>query len=182
MTLDEMIAMVEQSRERMHKSIDEKYDAMIACMRTGQPFQPTGIQRLDLAGPLFLFKGKKPMSIIYPNGEQVVVSTWREVAKELLRDCNSDPDRHNALMQLRNVVSGNKRWILSDSSQQMNVGIKIDDDLYFEGKFDTEYLLKMLTEKIFDVVGYPYQMIEIEVREKDLTVVQVEEPTMTGLC
>lgn len=182
MTIEEQIAMIESSRERMHRFIDEKYDAMIECIRSGQPFQQAGIQRLDLAGPLFLFKGKKPMSIIYPDGNQVRVTTWREVAKELLRDCNSDPDRHEEMMRLRHVVSGNKRWILADSSQKMNLGIKIDDDLYFEGKFDTEYLLKMLTEKIFDVVGYPYQMIEIEVRGKDLVMTQIEEPTMTGLC
>lgn len=109
------------------------------------------------------------------------MKTWREVAAELLRDCNSDPDRHEALMQLRYVVSGNSRWILSDTDQHMDVGIKIDEGLYFEGKFDTEYLLKMMTEKIFEKVDYPYEMIQIEVREKGQTMAPAEGPTMAGM-
>lgn len=181
MTIEEQIEMFEKSRERMHRLIDDRYDAMILCIRTGQLPRQTGTRRYDLSEPPFLFKGKKPLSILYPNGDKVTVKTWREVAAELLRDCNSDPDRHEALMQLRYVVSGNSRWILSDTDQHMDVGIKIDEGLYFEGKFDTEYLLKMMTEKIFEKVGYPYEMIQIEVREKGLTMAPAEGPTMAGM-
>lgn len=176
MTTEEKVAMVEKSRQRMHEAVDEKYDEMIECIRTGQPFQATRVQRYDLNEPPFVFKGKKPISITYPNGEKVMVNTWREVAAELLQDCNSDPQRHEALMQLRYKVGGNTRWFLTDTDRKLDVGIKIDDNLYFEGKFDTEYLLKMMTERIFAKVGYPYEMIEIEVRAKGQAMTPAEEP------
>ena len=179
MTTEEKIEMIEKSRQRMHEAVDEKYDEMIQCIRTGQPLQRSRVQRYDLNEPPFVFKGKKPISITYPNGEKVMVNTWREVAAELLRDCNSDPGRHEALMQLRYKVGGNTRWILADTDRRMDVGIKIDENLYFEGKFDTEYLLKMMTERIFDKVGYPYEMIEIEVRTKGQAMARAEEPEET---
>ena len=77
-------------------------------------------------------------------------------------------------MQLRYMVSGNSRWVLTDTDQCLDVAIKVDEGLYFEGKFDTEYLLKMLTERIFDKVGYPYEMIEIEIREKAQSIASAE--------
>lgn len=176
MTTEEKIAMFEQSRNRMHRAIDEKIDTIIECLRTGQPIRQSGVQHHDLSEPPFLFKGKKPVSIVYPNGEKVIVNTWRKVAEELLQDCNSDPERHEALMQLRHKVAGRNRWLLADSPSEMNVPIKIDEGLYFEGKFDTEYLLKMLTEKVFEKVGYPYEFIEIEVRDKGQDIAPAEEP------
>lgn len=176
MTTEEKIAMFEQSRQRMHRAIDEKIDAMIECIRTGQPIRQSGVQHLDLSEPPFLFKGKKPVAIVYPNGEKVFVNTWKKVAEELLQDCNSDPERHEALMQLRHKVAGRYRWLLADSPSEMNVPIKIDEGLFFEGKFDTEYLLKMLIERVFEKVGYPYEFIEIEVREKGQTMAPAEEP------
>lgn len=57
----------------------------------------------------------------------------------------------------------------------MNVPIKVDEGLYFEGKFDTEYLLKMLTDKVFSKVRYPYEFIEVEVRETGQDIVPAEE-------
>ena len=174
MTIEEQIAMFESSRERLHRLIDERYDAMIHCIRTGQPLRQEEKQRYSLAEPPFLFKGKKPLSIIFPNGERVTVKSWREAATELLRDCNSDSDRHEALLRLRYMVSGNSRWVLAETDQCLDVGIKVDEGLYFEGKFDTEYLLKMLTERIFEKVGYPYEMIEIEVREKGQSMASAE--------
>lgn len=173
MTTEEKIAMFEESRERMHHAIDEKYDAMIACIRTGQSFSGYDSRHYELGEPPFLFKGKKPVAIVYPNGEKVYTNTWRKVAEELLHDCNSDPQRHEALLQLRNKIAGRNRWILQDQPDGMNVPIKIDEGIYFEGKFDTEYLLKMMTEKVFQPIGYSYEFIEIEIRENiDLT----EEP------
>ena len=176
MTTEEMIAMLEKSRERMHKAIDERIDGLIESVRTGQPITQKGIQHYDLSEPAFLFKGKKPISITYPNGEKVITPTWLRVAEELLKDCNSDPQRHEALLQLRHKVGGKNRWLITASPEGMNVPIKIDRDLYFEGKFDTEYLLKMMTEKVFDRVGYPYEFIEIEVWDKGSQVAPTEDP------
>lgn len=175
MTTEEKIAMFEQSRERMHRAIDEKIDDIIECLRTGQSIRQNGVRHYDLSEPPFLFKSKKPVSITYPNGEKVFVSTWRKVAGELLNDCNSDPQRHEALMQLRHKIAGRNRWVLADAPSDMNVPIKVDEGLYFEGKFDTEYLLKMLTDKVFSKVGYPYEFIEVEVRETGQDIVPAEE-------
>ena len=166
MTTEEQIKMLEESREKMHRSIDEKFDTLIEAVRTGQSVASKGTMHYDLGNPTYLFKGKKPVSLTYPNGEKVIVKTWRQLALELLTDCNSDPDRHDDMMFLRNKVAGRNRWILSDSPEGMDVPLKIDEGMYFEGKFDTDYLLKMMTERIFDKVGYDYSFIEIEVRNK----------------
>lgn len=170
---EEMIAQIELSRRRMHKAIDEKFDELLATVQTGN-MTKTFITQYDLGDPPFLFKGKKPIAINYPNGEKVYTKTWREVAMELLNDCNSDPVRHKKLMYLRNAISGRSRTILSDTDEGMNFPMKIDDNLYFEGKFDTEFLIKVLTQYIFEQTDYPYSNIEIEVRESGQKV--VEEP------
>ena len=115
MTTEEKIAMFEQSRERMHRAIDEKIDDIIKCLCTGQSIRQNGVRHYDLSEPPFLFKGKKPVSITYPNGEKVFVNTWRKVAGELLNDCNSYPQRHEALMQLRHKIAGRNRWVLADT-------------------------------------------------------------------
>lgn len=69
MTTEEMIRILETSRQRMHRVIDERYDSMIHCIRTGQPLLQEGNQCYSLSEPPFLFKGKKPLSIIFPNGD-----------------------------------------------------------------------------------------------------------------
>jgi len=43
----------------------------------------------------------------------------------------------------------------------MDVPLKVDDDIYFEGKFDTESLLKVLTERVLRPAGYDYRFITI---------------------
>lgn len=177
MTTEEKIALFEHSRERMHKVIDERYDAMIECIRNGESIRNDCTEKFELGNPSFIFKGKKPVSIVYPNGEKVAVKSWIQVAEELLRDCNKDPQRHEALMKLRYTVGGRNRWLLADSANSMNVPIKVDDDIYFEGKFDTEYLLKMLKEKIFAIVDYPYESIELEVREKGMVATHIQSVT-----
>ncbi len=175
LTIEEQIALIEESRVKIHRSIDEKYDNLIELLRTGKPIMSDEIRYYDLGEPLHFFKGKKPAAIIYPSGEKVNLTTWRQVAKELLADCNSDPERHEAMMKLRYAIGGRARWALTDEPEGMDVPIKIDEGLYFEGKFDTEFLLKMLTKEIFDRVGYDYSFIEIELRGKEQTETPVED-------
>ena len=57
----------------------------------------------------------------------------------------------------------------------MNVPLKIDDDLYFEGKFDSEYLMKMMTERVLNPVGYDCSGISVTLRPKEFTENIVED-------
>ena len=46
----------------------------------------------------------------------------------------------------------------------MRSPLKIEDNLYVETHYDTETLLKILTTRILDVIGYDYRDITITVR------------------
>lgn len=50
----------------------------------------------------------------------------------------------------------------------MDVPLKIDNDLYFEGKFDTEYLIRMMTERVLKPTGYDYSGVVIHMRNPSL--------------
>ena len=49
----------------------------------------------------------------------------------------------------------------------MNRPIKINDGIYFESYFDTEYLLKMMTENVLKKVGYDYSAVQIQIRKQE---------------
>ena len=68
---------------------------------------------------------------------------------------------HERLMQLRDKVAGRHRIILGSSSAGMDVPLKIDEDMFFEGKFDTESLMIVLTKRVLEPVGYDYSRIRI---------------------
>lgn len=97
----------------------------------------------------------------------------------VLADCNADEERHNRLLQLCGKVSGRSRSILSSDPSGMDMPIRIDDGLFFEGKFDTEYLIKMMTERVLDKVGYDYSGIRIAIRNRPTRVLEPEEPKRT---
>ncbi len=44
----------------------------------------------------------------------------------------------------------------------MDVPLKIDEGLYFEGKFDTEALLTIMIKKVLKPIGYDYSQIIIQ--------------------
>lgn len=73
------------------------------------------------------------------------------VALAVLKACNNEPEMHQRLMNIRGSVAGRTRFILSDTPTDMNAPLEIDEGLYFEGKFDSEYMMKMLTKRILDV-------------------------------
>lgn len=171
----DMINAIEKSRENMHKIVDEKCDALLEYINNPRKSILSEL-KVNLSIVSFFFKGKKPNVIILGNNKKINVKTWREVADILLKDCNSNPERHNKMLELRNRVFGRSRTILSDVPDDMDVPMKIDEDLYFEGKFDTEFLLRVLKERIFDNVGYDYSSIEVELREREKANEIIEEP------
>lgn len=51
-------------------------------------------------------------------------------------------------MDMRGKVFGRWRAILESTPDNMSVPLKIDEHLYFEAKFDTETMIKVLLEKV----------------------------------
>ena len=115
-------------------------------------------------GPAF-FKGKRPESIIFPNGKQVATSTWKKFVAAMMEDCNKNENRHNTLMMMRNWVQGRDRTLLGKSAEKMRSPIMIDDGLYLETHYDTESLLRITTERILKAVGYDYSGIKVKIRK-----------------
>lgn len=157
--------MIKDSRTRMHQLIDKRFDELLDSIENGKSILPE-TEILSLSSPPFLFKGEKPSAIIM-NGNIIPTPTWKLVVTTILRACNNEPTMHNRLMELRGSVSGRSRYILSDCPKDMNVPLKIDDNLYFEGKFDSEYLIKMMTERVLKPIGFDYDKIDIVLRPRE---------------
>lgn len=155
----QLIEEAEASRQKMHALIDKDYDALIRCIETGEPIEA---QPMSLHSDSRQFRGTKPKEIIFGEERTVSVNTWREAARILLEDCNRK--RHTQLANICDKVSGRDRKILSSDPTGMDVPLKIDEVIFFEGKFSTESLLYVLKELIFDVVGYDYSEIRIRLR------------------
>jgi hypothetical protein len=108
------------------------------------------------------FKGTKP-TFVYFSEEKVAVKTWREVYTLILQRSAARAEIFENLMYLRGKISGRKRVILSGKPNGMNVPVKIADELFAEGFFDTEWLIKVLTVDILDAAHYDYSDISVSV-------------------
>lgn len=69
-------------------------------------------------------------------------------------------------MEMYRKVAGRWRTILGSSPEEMDVPIKVDEELYFEGKFDTEAMLNMLEKKVLESAGGDYSSIKIRYMAK----------------
>ena len=148
---------IEQCRTQLHQLVDSHMDAFVLRMTVGDisaHLRDTGARVLPLGSAAAQCKGTKPVAVILPNGERVETSTWKKAAAAILRDCDSDPQRHDLLMELRGRAAGNFRHLLSETPDGMSAPLKISDGLYLESKFDTQALLENLTQKILRRVGY----------------------------
>lgn len=174
MEKDKTIELLEESRSRMHRLIDERYDELLGSLADGRRISEKP-RTMALTSSPFLFKGEKPVSLTMRDGRTIPTPTWKSVALAVLKDCNNEPEMHQRLMNLRGSVAGRTRFILSANHDDMNVPLKIDDDLYFEGKFDSEYLMKMMTERVLNPVGYDCSGISVTLRPHELTETIVED-------
>ena len=59
---------------------------------------------------------------------------------------------------------GRNRVLLGSEKGQMRSPVKIDEALYVETHYDAETLLRILTTRILDAVGYDYGRIQISVK------------------
>ncbi|MFR9310084.1 hypothetical protein [Hydrogeniiclostridium mannosilyticum] len=166
----------EQIRKELHEMVDEQVDAFLFRMECGETKSDLKFTS-SLLIPTSYFKGKKPLSVIYPDGRQVAASTWKKVILELLKNCAADDVMHKRLSEISGKVFGRDRIILGETSKGMDSPIKIDDGIYMETKFDTESLLKVLTGRIFNAVGYDYSGIRLELYDPKLG---IEMTQLTG--
>lgn len=163
------IEMVEQIREELIQMVNRKCDAMLQMYQNDSQMM-TSEQRviedkLAWIAPAAL-KGKKPIGLKFTSGESVKTPTWKSVVQTIMQHCNNKPDMHERLMQLRGKVAGRQRVILGEFPEEMDVPLKIDEGLYFEGKFDTEALLTMMAKKVLEPIGYDYSQIIIQYTDK----------------
>ena len=86
----------------------------------------------------------------------------------ILKDCNADAKMHGRLLAISGKVAGRERVILGRPDRGMDKPLKIDDGIYFESYFDTQYLLKVMKERVLDAVGYDYSGILLYVRDPAL--------------
>jgi len=145
-------------------SINARLETMINAMESGKE-QLSSERRFPLFVSPALFKGMKPVSLTFPDGRELAVSKWRDLAVALLQDCNADEICHENLHNMCGKVYGRNRIILGHDPSVMDVPLKVDEDIYFEGKFDTESLLKVLTERVLRPAGYDYRFITITVTD-----------------
>lgn len=111
-----------------------------------------------------IFKGKKPTGVLFGENGRVDVGTWKAVFQEILHRCDADPEKHVALMNLRGKISGRERVFLARSSEGMRSPLKLSENLYAETHYDTETLLRIMTTRILDAVGYDYSGISVAIR------------------
>lgn len=160
-------------RTRLIQDINIMFDSMILKLREEQ--DNSGSVRVTaevreyesiypLAGVPGIFKGKKPTGVRFPDGTRVDVPTWKRGVEVILQRCINIPEKHDKLLLLRGKVSGRARVLISERADGMRSPLKIEDNLYVETHYDTETLLKILTTRILDVIGYDYRDITITVR------------------
>lgn len=155
------LTQIEQSRKQMHQKIDDQYDELVRkiLMEGKQLTMDHGEHLLSLVAEPARFKGLKPSLLLFPDGRTVTVQNWRRAILEILWDCNKDAVQHDRMMRIRDVVAGRLRPLLSGSPNGMDIPVMIDEDLFLEGKLDTEYLIKTVRDQILDPVGYDYDRI-----------------------
>lgn len=163
---DAVLAELESLRKRLHQIVDQRTDQLFLIILLGDRMAslPEGEVLCPFARDLAAFKGMRPTAVILPDGAQAAASTWREAATVILRHCAGDPLRREKLMALRDNVSGNFRCLISASPDGMRLPLEISRELYVEGKFDTEALLRNLTEKLLIPAGYDYRRILLQCR------------------
>ena len=56
-----------------------------------------------------LFKGTKPLKLIFPDQSQVFVTSWKQVVAEVLRRCLVQPGMEAALRREAGNITGRSR-------------------------------------------------------------------------
>ncbi len=157
---------IESVRKKLHDTVDYNVDRLIERLKNNEPKELFEDNRtLNMYSYL---KGKKPIAVKLPSGEIMPARTWKNVAEIVLKDCNSNQECHNRLLELCDKVAGRNRMILGSTTADMVRPIEIDKGIYFESYFDTEYLLKMMCERVLKFANYDYSKIRVDVFDPKL--------------
>ena len=145
-------------REELIREIDEKIGQMLKKLQNenNTNHQKNHVQTRVYEGvyPLNvgtgIYKGKRPTAVIFPGEVRKECPTWKKVMEEILKDCCKNLERHQVL--------------LGSETGKMRSPVKIDEALFVETHYDAETLLRILTTRILDEVGYDYSKIQIAVK------------------
>lgn len=150
---------LELERAKMHQWLDTRYDMLKAeiIRVNGDPAQIHVGYQLNSS----VLKGKRPVALRLPDGQEIPVKTWKQLVVNVMQACNRDANMHNQLTMLCGKIFGKNRIILDRSPKLMDVPLKIDEEIYMEGKYDTNSLLYVLTERILNPIGYDYSKIVV---------------------
>lgn len=159
-------------REELIQEIDERIGQMIQKLqnapqepRANEPMLPRAFESIyPLNVGTGIYKGKRPTAIIFADGRRTESPTWKRVMEEIVKDCCKNPEKRQTLMNLRGKILGRNRVLIGSEPGRMRSPVKIEEALYVETHYDAETLLKILTTRILDKVGYGYEGIKIAVR------------------
>ena len=147
--------------------MNAQIDQCIASVKNGKDFPDHYVDETWLASSTHYYKGKKPLMVILPSGEEHPATKWLEVVKIILTDCNNDPECHERLLKMRDLVHGKQRTIFASTPDGMVHPVQVgDEDMYFEGHFDTETLFNTLINRVLRFAGYNYHRIRIQCRTR----------------
>lgn len=159
-------------REELIREIDEKIGQVIEKLQREQDTSSQGehiqlktyesVYQLNIGTGIY--KGKRPTAVIFSGAIRKECPTWKRVMEEILKDCCKDSEKHQAIMNLRGKILGRNRVLVGSEAGKMRSPVKIDEALFVETHYDAETLLRILTTRILDVVGYDYSKIQIAVR------------------
>lgn len=174
----EIVEYAEKIREELHEMIDRQIDSFLLRLETGEQLGPSETV-LPLSTIAAYFKGKKPVAILYPDGSEVPVSTWKKAAVQLLLHCAEDEQMRGRLEEIRGKVFGRNRLLFGGSRHGMDVPLEFYPDMFLESKFDTETLMNVITKRIFDPIGYDYSGIRLKVENPALRFSGIESSSET---
>ena len=168
----DVVLELQELKEELVREIDEKIEQIIEKLRNDGQTVFAGdnvpVREFESVYPLSagtgIYKGKRPTGIVFAGGERVESATWKKVMEEILKDCCKDERKQKALMDLRGKILGRNRVLVGSETGKMRSPVKIDEALYVETHYDAETLLRILTTRILDEVGYDYSKIRIAVK------------------
>ena len=165
-----IIEELEEMRKRVISNINTEFDLLIKRAKSEEILIPDKNESkiYECTYPLTVgtavFKGKKPISVIFEDGRKFQVLTWKQLMKTVLEDCVADAEKKSALEALCGKITGKTRELISKNNENMKSPIEIAKGLYVETHYDTETLLNILMKRLLDVVSYDYNGISVVIR------------------
>lgn len=168
MDKEEIVRLIEQSRTSLLNQVNLEFDRIksIALGEETDCANETFFIDIPLFSNASVFKGRKPINVIFEDGTICDTPTWKLVAKALLDRCYSNPNTRKRLYEMCGLIRGKNRLLLSHDCTEMNVPIAVADDMFFETKFDAETLMNVLVKRILIPAGFDGNGTAIKVHFK----------------